>query len=62
MRRITEHKRSVSKTEWAVTTCNPMDDNDIVLASTSGDLVQSACVRLYVCVWVCVLSAGVPVG
>lgn len=44
VRRITEHKRHVSKTEWAVTTYNPMDDNDIVLASTSGDLVQCVCV------------------
>lgn len=32
VRRITEHKRHVSKTEWAVTTCDPIDDNDIVLA------------------------------
>lgn len=53
VRRITKDKRHVSKTEWAVTTYNPMDDNGIVLASTSGDYVQSA----YVCV--CLMSAGV---
>lgn len=52
----TEHKRHVSKTEWAVTTYNPMDDNDIVLASTSGDLVQS--VRVCLCVGG-LMSAGV---
>lgn len=65
MRRITEHKRLVSKTEWAVTTCNPMDDNDIVLNVTSGDLLGPEFVSMCVHVCgeglrvVCVMSDGV---
>lgn len=31
VRRITEHKRHVSKTEWPVTTYDPMDDNGLNL-------------------------------
>lgn len=56
--RITEHKRNVSETEWAAGTYNPMDDNDIVLTSTPGDLVQSACVRTCVCVCACVCDVS----
>lgn len=60
MRRITEHKRHVSKTERAVTTCNPMEDNDIVLVSTSGDLVHSVCLcaRARVCLRGCVCDVS----
>ncbi len=60
MRRIAEHKRHVIKTEWAVATYNPMDDNDIVLAATSGDSRVCVLVCVCVCVCVCVMSAGVP--
>lgn len=53
MRRITEHKRHVSRTERAVTTYNPMDDNDIVPVSSSGDLVRGVCLCAGACVCVC---------
>lgn len=57
MRRITEHKRHVSKTEWPMATYNPMDDNDIVRDPTSGELVQS----LSLCVWCVCLWVGLCV-
>lgn len=46
--RITEHKRHVCKTEWVVSMYNPMDDNEVVLAGPSGDMVEG--VYLHVCV------------
>lgn len=44
VRRITEHKRHVSKTEWPVTTYDPMDDNGLNLRGLGSR----------VCGWVCV--------
>lgn len=60
--RITEHKRNVKQTEWAAATYNPMDDNDIVLTSTPGDLVQGPCACVHVCACICVVSAGVSLS
>lgn len=56
--RIAEHKRNVKETEWAVATYNPMDDNDIVLTSTPGDLAQSACVHVCVGARECVCDVS----